>query len=70
MSAQKIIDDIRPTAAPTESEIRRWNALPADEKRHRLTAAIQAGFAAEPSSQGIDNIIAEGRRRAATPDRG
>jgi len=70
MSESKIIDDIMPSAAPTEDEIRRWQALPRDEQLKRLRQAIDAGFDSGVSTRSIDDIIAEARTRVGAGARG
>jgi len=51
-----------PSAAPTQDEIRRWQALPREEQLKRLRQALDAGFASGISERGIDDIIAEARK--------
>ncbi len=70
MTDQKNIDDIRPSAAPTEDELRRWAALSKAEQIERLSAAIEEGFASTPSTRSIDEIIAVARQRVGTSNRG
>ena len=69
MSEQKVIDDIMPSAAPTEDEIRRWQALPRDEQLRRLQMAISEGFDSGTTEHSIDDIIAQARRNAGAPER-
>ena len=41
MNEPKSIDDIMPSAAPTDDGIRRWQALPVEEQRKRLEKALE-----------------------------
>ncbi len=59
MSKDETIDDIMPSAAPTEEEIRRWKALPEEEKEKRFLQAIEEGFNSGVSDKTIDDIITE-----------
>ena len=63
MNESKTIDDIMPSATPTDDEIRRWQALPREEQLRRLRQAIDDGFESGVSTRGIDDIIAEARTR-------
>lgn len=53
--------DVYPWAAPT-SEQRAWfDALPADEKRKAIQAAIDEGFDSPLVDKSIEDIIGEAR---------
>ena len=53
--------DVYPWAAPTPEQRAAFDALPADEKRKAILAAIEEGFASPLSEKSIDDIIAEAR---------
>ncbi len=63
MSEPKYIDDIMPSAAPTDDEIRRWQALPVEEQRKRLEKAVLDGFNSGISDRSIEDIIADCRKK-------
>ncbi|MEO0731075.1 MAG: hypothetical protein AAFY64_11890 [Pseudomonadota bacterium] len=58
-------DDIMPSAAPTEDEIRRWQALPRDEQLKRMQRAIDEGLASGISERSMDDIKAAAEARVA-----
>lgn len=64
------IDDIMPSAAPSDDEIRRWQVLPRDEQHRRLQKAIDAGFNSGISTRSIDEIISDAHQRVTAPRNG
>ncbi len=58
-------DDIMPSAAPSEDEIRRWNALPRDEQLKRMQQAVTEGMQSGISDRSMDDIKAAARERLA-----
>lgn len=67
---QTKLDDIMPSAAPSEDELRRWHALPLSVRQQRMTEAIEQGFSGGISKRSIDEIIADAQARVAKPDNG
>jgi len=59
-------DDIMLSAAPTDDEIRRWQALPRDEQLRRMQRALDEAMASGLSERSMDEIkeIARQRLRA------
>ncbi len=64
------IDDVRPSATPTEADIRAWNALPRDEQLRRLRAALGHADCQAASTATMSEILTEARARADTRRRG
>jgi hypothetical protein len=62
----KTIDDIQPKAVMTAEELRRWQALPSEQKLARLRSAIDTGIASGPTEVTMDQLWA--RLRARHPD--
>ena len=56
--------DVYPWAAPTPEQRAAFDALPAEETRKLILAAIEEGFASPLSEKSIDDIIAEARDEA------
>ena len=56
--------DVYPWAAPTKDQREWFDALPADEKRKAIQAAIEEGFDSPMSEKSIDDIIREARAEA------
>lgn len=56
-------DDILPSAAPTDDELRRWLALSHDEQTRRTALALRQGFESGISSRSINEIIASAKER-------
>ena len=69
MHNRDFIDNIMPSAAPTEDEIRRWQALPRDEQIRRLAMAISDGFNSGSTEHSIEQIISRARHRAGLANR-
>ncbi|MDI6029450.1 hypothetical protein QBK99_25195 [Corticibacterium sp. UT-5YL-CI-8] len=53
--------DVYPWAAPTKKQRAWFDALPADEKRKAIQAAIDEGFDSPLSDKSIEEIIREAR---------
>jgi hypothetical protein len=68
--SQTKLDDIMPSAAPGEDQLRRWHALPRSVRQQRLAAAVEQGFASGVSQRTIDEIIADAHARVTQPDNG
>lgn len=64
MNKQDTIDDIMPSAAPSEEDIRRWQALPEDEQKKRLQKAIEDGFNSGISNRTVDEIWESAKAKA------
>jgi len=64
------IDDVRPSATPTEADVRAWDALPRDEQLRRLRAALGHADCQAASSATMSEILTEARARADTRRRG
>ena len=58
--------EVMPSAAPTEEEIRAWQALPRDEQLRRLRAALTHPDCGTPAVDTMHDILAEARARAAS----
>jgi hypothetical protein len=58
------IADVMPTAAPTEEEIRAWEALPHDEQLRRLRAALTHPDCGVATTDTMRDILIEARARA------
>jgi len=59
----ELIDDIMPSAAPTDDEIRRWEALPRDEQLKRLRQALVEGEQSGLSDRSITDIKSAALKR-------
>jgi hypothetical protein len=64
------IDDVRPSASPTEADIRAWEALPRDEQLRRLRAALAGADCATATTASMSEILAEARAHADARRRG
>ena len=58
-------DNIKPSATPSEEEIRRWNDLPRDEQLERMREALLAGEQSGISERTMDDIKAAAQKRLA-----
>jgi hypothetical protein len=65
-----IKDDIRPSATPSDDEIRRWQALPRDEQAKRLRQTLDEADASGISNRTMDDIEAAALKRLATMGHG
>lgn len=63
-------DDILPSAAPTEEEIRRWNALPRDEQVRRMRALFADPASTAPGQRSMTEIRDAALARIAKRDHG
>jgi hypothetical protein len=61
----ELMKTVMPSAVPTEAEVIAWNRLTADEQRARLRRALDHPDCKRISTATIDDIIAEGRAKAA-----
>ncbi len=61
----EVKDDIMPSAAPSEDEILRWNALPRDEQLERMRQALIDGERSGISERSMDDIKAAAKGRLA-----
>jgi hypothetical protein len=68
--SQTKLDDIMPSAATSDDELRRWHALPPSVRQQRLAEAIEQGFASGISTRSIDDIIADAHARVAKTGNG
>lgn len=59
----EVKDDIMPSAAPSEDEIRRWNSLPRDEQLERMRQALIDGERSGISERSMDDIKDAAKRR-------
>ena len=58
-------DNIKPSATPSEEEIRRWNDLPRDEQLERMREALLAGEQSGICERTMDDIKAAAQKRLA-----
>ena len=56
--------DVYPWAAPTNEQRAWFDALPPEEKRKAILAAIEEGFDSPLSEKSIEDIIKEARTEA------
>jgi predicted O-methyltransferase YrrM len=64
------IDNVMPSATPTEEEIRAWEALARDEQLRRLRAALEHPDCATATTATMSDILAVARARADAKRRG
>jgi hypothetical protein len=58
------VDQVMPSATPTDDEVRIWQALPRDEQLRRLRAALTHPHCTAVTTASIDEILAEARARS------
>jgi len=64
------LDQVIPSAMPTEEDVRAWEALPREEQLRRLRAALSHPDCAIVSVATMKDVLDEARRRADTHSRG
>jgi hypothetical protein len=57
------LSNVMPSATPSEQEIRDWAALPREEQVRRLRATISHPDCATETSDSMEDILTEARRR-------
>lgn len=62
--------DIAPSAAPTEDEVRRWQALPRDEQLARMKALFGDNRTMSPGTLSMDQVRVRARAKIAERDNG
>lgn len=58
---ETIILDVYPWAEPTDEQKRMFDALPPEEKRRLIDAAIEEGFTSPDSDKPMHDVIAEAK---------
>ena len=58
------IIDLMPSAAPSEDDIRKWDALPRDEQLRRLRATLSHPDCATATPDTMSDVLATARARA------
>jgi hypothetical protein len=53
--------DVMPSAAPSDEDLRRWEALPRDEQLRRLRASLTHPDCAAATSDSMDDILTAAR---------
>jgi hypothetical protein len=66
----KALDRVLPSAAPSEADVRAWEALPREEQLRLLRAALAHPDCATVSPATMSDILAEARKRADSRRRG
>jgi uncharacterized protein YbaP (TraB family) len=64
------LDQVMPSATPTEEEIRAWQALPRDEQLRRLRAVLMHPDCATETSATMSEILKEAHSRSDKRSRG
>jgi hypothetical protein len=64
------VDHVVPSAAPSEEDIRAWEALPRDEQLRRLRAALTHPDCATAVPATMSEVLDEARARADARSRG
>jgi hypothetical protein len=57
---------VKPSATPTEEEIRVWQMLPRDEQLRRLRTVLTHPNCTAVTTDSMDEIVAEARARASS----
>jgi hypothetical protein len=65
MRKQNNQPDVMPSATPTEAELAAWAALPRDEQVRRYQQALAHPDCCTFTTETVDDILAEARRRVA-----
>lgn len=62
------LDDIMPSATPTEHEIRRWHTLPRDEQLERMQKTMREAIKSPLSERSMEQIKIDALKKIALSD--
>lgn len=64
------LDALRPSATPTDEDVRAWEALSRDEQLRRLRAALTHPDCGTATTATVKDVLGEARSRADARSRG